>query len=137
MKLIVNNGNLVNENDLDLKFDFDPTQKITLKFTNDISYKQIFLQVTQFVRNNNNDINGRYLEYPKFYLNDNKPKCNNPTKCKQCSDDNDSKGKNNSKKNVVYSICSRKRREIANKLFGESQTKHCMTNSLSTTGKQL
>ena len=67
MELVVNNGTLVNENDIDIKSDFDPTKAFSLQYATNITYKQIFLEVTQFI-NTNNGTDKKYLEYPKLYL---------------------------------------------------------------------
>ena len=135
VNLIVNNGNLANTRNIDMKFDFDPTEAMVLNFTTDITYKQIFVEMMQFIDNNNNHTTGRYLEYPKLYLNNNKPQCNNATKCQQCRDTNSSKNKSHN--SISFSICAAKRREIANELFIQGRERQCMTNSLSTTAKQL
>ena len=103
---------------------------MALNFASNITYKQILLEVTQFIHENNNDGNGRYLEYPKFYLNSNKPKCKNAKQCQQCC------GKKTNK-NMTFSVCATKRRQMGQQLFAESQERECITKSLSTTWKQL
>ena len=121
----------MNENDIEMKWNYDPTDTLKLQYMTDITYKQIFLEVTQFINDNNKKNNKRYMEYPKLHLNSNKPKCSNKMKCDQC-------GNNNSTgSDVCFSLCSIKRREIANELFGNAQRLQCRTESLSTTGKQL
>ena len=131
----------MNEEDIDAKFDFDPTDSMQFSFTTDISYKQIFLEVTRFIKNNstngnNNNINGRYLEYPKFYLNSKTPKCQSTKKCKKCdSGSNRINSKNGI--NSLFNLCLTKRREMANKLLDNGQEQECMTDSLSTTARQL
>ena len=145
MNLIVNNGNLVNEDGLDTKLDFDPTETMQINFTTNISYKQIFLEVTRFtnINNNNNNYNvsnnnkthGRHLEYPKFYFDSKKPKCEDTTRCKRCH--GNSNNGENSGFNSLFNLCLTKRREMANKLLDRGQEQECMTDSLSTTARQL
>ena len=56
---------------------------VRLNLTTDITYKLIHHQVVKFIHENNNKRHW-YLECPKFYLNGNKPKCDNKQHCKQC-----------------------------------------------------
>ena len=72
INIIVNTDKLVNENDIDVKCDCDPTKSLAINVTTDITFKQIFLEVVKFIEDNNGP-NGRYLEYPKWYLNNKNP----------------------------------------------------------------
>ena len=122
----------MNENDIDVKLDFDPTDptdaRISLNFITDITYKQIYLEIARFIHDNNNDNSGRYLEYPKLCLMSNKPKCKKKSMCGQCGENS---------KNSMFSVCATKRRQIANQLFIIGKERECMSNSLSRIAKQL
>ena len=121
-----------------MKCDVDPTKTLGLEFTSDVQYKQIFCEVAQFVqRNNNNNTQGQsvqYLQYPKLYLSSTKPKCNNKQHCRQCHNTNYN---TNNSHDTALSLCRTKRKEIANKLFDGGELRQCMTDSLSTTARQL
>ena len=137
----------MNEEDSDVKFDVDPTDTMTLKFTTDITYKQIFLEVKQFINNNNNNknnnsnkINGRYLQFPQFYLDSKKPKCKDTKKCAECDSNsmrNYSNNKNHNGYNSIFNLCLTKRREMADKLLDIAQAKQCVTDSLTATARPL
>ena len=137
VNIVSNNGNLVCENDIDVKCEYDPTDTFGLNFATEISYKQIFFQIAQFINHNNDNKNNnkgaRYLEYPKLYLKNNNPKCNDKDNCSQCYNINNS---NKNKKNV-YSLCSTKRSQIGNQLFDIAQQRQCVTVSVVATAKQL
>ena len=128
MSIKSNDGNLVNESDI-VKIDCDPTKTFTtMDFHTDITYKQIFYETAHFV--SVNSAIKPYLEYPKMYLNSNNPKCDEQTHCLQCCNNSNSNGN-------IFSLCQRKRRQIANQLFDMSQQRQCHTDSLSTTARQL
>ena len=115
-KLIVNNGNLVNENDM--KLDYDPTENLrnSLNIDIEITYKQLLGETMKFIRDN-----GKYLEYPKLYPNTQKTNCNT-THCAQCN----SKSKSNTTtKTSVFSLCEVKRRQIGNELYVTGQQRSC------------
>ena len=145
VKLIVNSGSLLKEEDSDTKFDIDPTESLILNFTTDITYKQIFLEVTGFINNNtntnyvNNNEARKYLEYPKLYINSNRPNCPDEMKCEQCCQSRDStkNNHNNSNNNFTFCLCVTKRRQIAEQLLNSGHQRQCMTSSLSTTSRQL
>ena len=130
MTIIANTGNLVNENDVEVKFDGDPTETLVLNCASDITYKQIFLEIVQFVHNNN--ANKPFLEYPRLYLNAKNPKCNNDKHCEQCYLNLNSK--NTSR---AFCLCASKRRQIGNQLFDVGQKRQCVAESLSTTAGKL
>ena len=101
-----------------------------------MTYSQIFLEVAKFIHDNNNT-NKPYLEYPKLYLNSNKPKCRDKTNCKQCYHSSETNSNSNSNNNNIFSLCATKRREIANQLFDIAQERQCVTDSLSAITRQL
>ena len=109
-----------------MKCDHDPTETIALNIAIDVTYKQIFYEIVQFIANNNTS--KRYLKYPEMYLNSNKSKCNNKNACKEC---------NNSNNKNVFSLCLSKRREMGNKLFDTGQLRDCMSDSLERVARQL
>ena len=127
--IIVNTGKLVNENDIDVKCDCDPTKTLAINVTTDLTFKQIFLEVAKFIENNNSG-DKRYIEYSKLYLNKN--------------NDDDEKSHINEKDphdehdhTTTFNLSLTTRRQIANQLFDIGQERQCITDSLSTTAKRL
>ena len=119
---------MVNENDIDVKIDYDPIKTLgTMNFGIGITYTQIFCETAHFLSISNGT--KPYLEYPKMYLNGNKPKCNETRHCLQCYNINKNNHKNNNS-TTIFSLCQTKRRQIANKLFDMSQQRRCNTESL-------
>ena len=121
------------EDDIDVKCDYIPPRSSFLNIGIGMTYKQIFYQISNFIKINNhsNDKNGaRYLEYPKFHLMGNKPECKNPKNCQQCYNAQ-------TKRNAMFILCSNKRREIGEGLIKNGIGKHCVTDSLSTTAREL
>ena len=132
----MNHENLVNEKDIDVKWECDPTEAVSLKFAPNTTWKQVFLEVTQFIDNNNNNTDEKYLEYPKLYLNSNKPKCQDESKCEQCRNNNINASNNY---NAMFSLClcSTKRREIGNHLFDNAREQQCKTKSVFAVTRKL
>ena len=136
MKIVANSGNLVNENEIDVRCDFDPTTAFALNCITDVTYKQIFYETTQFITDNT--ATRPYLWYPKMYLNSNPPKCGENKHCKQCCNTNDTNNTNCiSTVPAMFSLCQTKRRQLGHKLFEFGQIRNCMTDSLSKTARQL
>ena len=140
---MANNGDLVNENDLSLKCHFDPTETSRFQSISNIRYKDIFYEIVSFIdKNNGRNGNGKnnsnkksYLEYPKWCLDGNKPKCSDKENCEQC---HSSKNKNGTASNCgVFSICSTIRRQIAVELLDRGQLQNCNSHSLYKTASKL
>ena len=89
---------MVNENDVDVKLDRDPTESLLLNLSCDLPYKQIFFETMKFINDNNTD-KKPHLQYPRLYLNRKKHKCNDKQNCQQCynKDYNQDSNNNNSK----------------------------------------
>ena len=131
--LIVNNGDLANENDLNLKCDFDPTQTSNFQSVSNIKYKDIFYQVVEFIDKNNGkygDNKRRYLQYPKLCLDANKPRCSDKEHCKRCYDKITSK-------NGILNLCLTIRRQIAVELLARGQLENCYSDLLYQTASKL
>ena len=143
IKIVSNNGELMNENNSDIKIDYDPTQTLLMNSSCDVTYKQIFYQTVKFI-NNNNSKDKPYLQYPKLFLQCIKVKCNDKNNCIQCynsigNDDSDSNS-NNSSSAVNpghFVLCWTKRREIANQLYDSAREGICVTDSSTTTVAKL
>ena len=124
VRIVSNSGDLVNENSVDVKCDYDPTHSSSLNIATDVTYKQIFYETAQFIASNNTK--KQRLQYPAMYLNCNPPKCQDTKHCKQCIN-----------KMSLFGLCLTKRREMGNKLFDTGQLRDCMSDSLERTSRQL
>ena len=134
ISLLVNNSDLVKDDDVDLKSNCDPTEKlVSLNINANITFKQIFNEVATFIHSNSHK-QKQCLEYAKIWLKCNTPKCNENTKCEQCCTD---KNKNKDSSIKIFDLCVNKRREIAQKLSATAHERCCVTDSLCKTASKL
>ena len=134
IKIVANSGELVNENNSDIKVDYDPTETLLMNSSCDVTYKQIFYETVQFINNNNNNSQNRpYLQYPKLYLQCINVKCNDKKHCVQCYSSKDC--------SIVepghFVLCATKRRDIANRLYDSAREGNCLTDSSTATVAKL
>ena len=139
-KIVSNNGELVTENNSDIKIDYDPTQKSLMNGNCNVTYKQIFYETVRFIDNNNGK-DRQYLQYPKLHLKSINVKCNDKKRCMQCCNRIGNDDNNNNNNIAVnpghFALCSTKTRKIATQLYHSVRERKCTTVSSTATVAKL